>query len=657
MMRTKHAQAGRGLELLGRYDASAAGAAQLLEPDGFAERNPAPVLRIAADGRLLYANAASHPLLVEWCGGTVCQVDDLVPEHFRRWAADVLSSRTSMAVRVERDGRTLAFELVPVSEHGFVNLYAQDVTALQQAEATRRRLAAAVEHANDAIVVTDAEARIEYANAAFEQLTGVPVGAALGRRPWELATAADSRSKAVELEAWRAALRGEAWCGRLARQRATGMEWTGELSLSPVPEAADHEPQIVAVERDVTDQVRMQDELHQASKLDAVGRLAGSVVHDFNNLLTIIGGCGELVEDLLPPGHPALDPIDMLREAADRAAGLTRQLLSFTRRRAAEPQLLDLNDIVRNVEKLLRRLIGDGIRLVADLDPEVGLVVADAGQIEQILVNLVVNARDAMSGRGCVTIRSANADGPLHASNSQAAASPGVVLAVTDTGQGMDEAIQARAFEPFFTTKGPGAGTGLGLATVQDIVKQHGGHVVCTSHVGVGTTFSVHLPRADGQVAPAAAGQAPEPLHGHERILLVEDDLALAQLVLRGLTQYGYLIETVPEAESALARAGEPAVSFDILVSDIGLPGMSGVELAAEWKGLYPSTPVVLVSGYAEPFAAGFQALGGETPFLTKPYTPASLARQIRRSLDHSPSRLSTAPSLRLAAPASPAEG
>ncbi|NUQ21052.1 MAG: response regulator, partial [Gemmatimonadaceae bacterium] len=393
---------------------------------------------------------------------------------------------------------------------------------------------------------------------------------------------------------------------------------------------------------DVTERQLLADQLRQAQKMEAVGQLAGGIAHDFNNILTAITGFSELLLAETPPDDERYDSITEIRAGANRAAALTRQLLAFSRRQMLRPRLLDLNSTVREIEAMLRRLIVEDITLIISLDPDIGWVRADPGQLEQVLVNLVVNARDAMPRGGALTIETSNVDFREAERNGQhhvtIPAGEYVRIAVSDSGLGMDEATRARVFEPFFTTKEAGKGTGLGLSTVYGIVKQSGGYVWCYSEPGAGTTFKIYLPRvvpdvtdtveqrpsAPGTIAAAAA----------ETILLVEDDPAVRDVSRRILLQRGYTVLEATNGAEALRVCAETTRPIDLIVSDMVMPEMNGPELGRQIRDRHPGTALLFMSGYTRDAALRQSFLEPGTAFLEKPFTPATLAQRVREMLD-----------------------
>ena len=380
----------------------------------------------------------------------------------------------------------------------------------------------------------------------------------------------------------------------------------------------------VGIERKRAEQAlrRSEEQLRQAQKMEAVGRLAGGIAHDFNNLLTVITSYGDLLLEDLAPDDSRRDDVEQIRKAAEGAAALTRQLLAFSRQQVLEPKVLDIRAIVAGTEKLLRRLIGADVQLATSLASDLGAVKADPGQLEQIIINLAVNARDAMPGGGRLTIAATGME--------EVEGRPGrwVMLAVSDTGIGMDEQTKARIFEPFFTTKESGKGTGLGLATVYGIVKQAGGFIWVDSEPGRGTSFEVYLPRVDEPVAPAITRPAPaEPGRGTETVLLVEDAPAVRLVTRQVLERYGYTVLEAPTGDMALRLAAKHHGPIHLLLTDVVMPGLSGRQLAGQLSQLRAEMKVLYVSGYADTVESG-------VAYLQKPFAPEALARRVRDVLD-----------------------
>ena len=388
---------------------------------------------------------------------------------------------------------------------------------------------------------------------------------------------------------------------------------------------------------DITERKQLEQQFQQAQKMEAVGRLAGGVAHDFNNLLTAILGSADLVLDDLKPNAPEREEIQEIRRAALRAADLTRQLLAFSRQQVISPTVLNPNAVVANMDKLLRRLLGEDVDLRTVLTPEPGAIKADPSQLEQVVVNLAVNARDAMPGGGKLTIETQNVQLDEQYTRGHVSAQPGsyVMLAVSDTGSGMDAATQARIFEPFFTTKEQGKGTGLGLATVYGIVKQSGGWIWVYSEPGHGTTFKIYLPRVTEAAAPAAPSPVlPISVRGSETVLLVEDDEMIRALVQKVLKANGYTTLVAESGPAALRLAGQHDGRIHLLMTDVVMPGMNGREVAERLAPAHAGIEVLYLSGYTDDAIVHHGVLEPGIAFLQKPFTPAVLVRKVREVLD-----------------------
>ena len=388
---------------------------------------------------------------------------------------------------------------------------------------------------------------------------------------------------------------------------------------------------------DITERKQLEEQFHQAQKMEAVGRLAGGVAHDFNNLLTAILGSADLVLESLKPAAAEREEVEEIRKAALRAADLTRQLLAFSRQQVVAPTVLNPNTVVADMDKLLRRLLGEDVALRTVLAPDLATVKADPSQLEQVLLNLAVNARDAMPNGGKLTIETQNVELDQEYVRGHLAAQPGsyVMLAVSDTGVGMDAATQARIFEPFFTTKERGKGTGLGLATVYGIVKQSGGWIWVYSEPGQGTTFKVYLPRVTEPAAPAAPSPArPVSVRGSETILVVEDEEVIRNLVRKVLKANGYTVLVAGTGSDAERVAGAHAGPIHLLMTDVVLPGLNGREVARRLVAQRAGIRVLFLSGYTDDAIVHHGVLDPGVAFLQKPFSPAVLGRKVREVLD-----------------------
>jgi PAS domain S-box-containing protein len=426
---------------------------------------------------------------------------------------------------------------------------------------------------------------------------------------------------------------------RELRRKDGTMVWC-HLTLAPVSDGSGTPEYFTAVVEDITERKRLEEQFLQAQKMRAIGQLAGGVAHDFNNLLTTILGYCELIQRKLPSNDALRGYVDEIAMAGQRAAALTSQLLAFGRRQILRPLPVDLNAVIEDMDKLLRRLVGD-VQLETRLDPKLATVRADQGQMEQVLMNLVLNARDAMPSGGRVTVETRNQWIEAGSAPEQTGLAPGAyaVVAVSDTGVGMDAAVRAQLFEPFFTTKEKGKGTGLGLSTAYGIVKQSGGGITVQSEPGRGSRFEVYLPTAKVTDLPAqrAAEPGPQdaaPAGGSETILLVEDDATLRDLTQRVLEERGYRVLTAPSGIDALAMVERIREPIHLLLTDVVMPRMSGAALAEGVRDRHPATRVVFMSGYTDEAAVRQAAAGGGIRFIQKPYKPEGLLSTIRAALD-----------------------
>ncbi len=419
------------------------------------------------------------------------------------------------------------------------------------------------------------------------------------------------------------------------------------LSGCPAPGSEDPEEVLELMVEDITDRRQLEEQLRQAQKMDAVGRLAGGVAHDFNNLLMVINGYTEVLLDELDSDGPMYHKVESIKQAADRAATLTRQLLAFSRKQLLELKVIDINSVIADMERLLRPLIGENIELVTRLSSDTGHTRADAGQLEQVIMNLVVNAKDAMPEGGKLTLQSSEVT-VRHNLSQHSFIQPGryAVISVSDTGHGMDKETQSRIFEPFFTTKEKCKGTGLGLSTVYGIVKQSNGYVFAQSQPEAGTTFYVYLPRVEDSAEEISPAKTPyNEANGSETVLLVEDEECVRELVRITLGSRGYKVLEAEDGEAGLRVAESCKERIDILITDVVMPGIGGRELAKRLLALRPDLSVLYLSGYTEDVVITQGAPGPATAFLQKPFTLQNLARKVREILRARPSLKSIAKS------------
>ena len=510
----------------------------------------------------------------------------------------------------------------------------RDITERKRAEAEHTQLITAIEQSAEAVVITNTNGDIEYVNPAFTWITGYSREEVLGQNPRILKSGKQDPGFYQQL--WATILQGEIWHGELINRKKDGSLYTEEMNIAPVRSARGEVTHFIATKQDVTGRKTLEAQLQQAAKMEAIGRLAGGVAHDFNNLLTIINGYAELLLDKFAADNQVGGQLKQIQDAGERAASLTRQLLAFSRRQVLASQVLDLNAVVSNVEKMLRRLIGEDVKLHTFLDPSLGRVKADPGQIEQVIMNLAVNARDAMPSGGNLTLETSNVELDEAYARTHATVKPGphVMLAVSDSGVGMTPEAKTHIFEPFFTTKEKGKGTGLGLATVYGIVKQSGGSIWVYSELGQGTVFKIYLPTVSE--SPAARGHAKtetDTASGSETILVVEDEQGVRSLVRLALESSGYKVLEMADAESALAACANYDGPIHLLLTDVVMPQMSGPVVAEKVAALRPGIKVLFMSGYTDDAVVRHGVLSHDMPFIQKPFSPLALRKKIREVL------------------------
>jgi PAS domain S-box-containing protein len=504
-----------------------------------------------------------------------------------------------------------------------------------EAERSETRLAGILGSATDAVVSFDDDERIVYFNAAARRLFGademtLPGAPILGVVTSKSVRAFEEHMLAARRSAHIGAASPEVWDTLVVRPDRG--EVPVEISMAYA--RTGKQGLFTAVLRDVTRQRQFEEELRQAQKMEAVGRLAGGIAHDFNNLLTVIGASSDfLLHDLRDQSSSLSEDVREIKAATNRAASLTRQLLAFSRRQLVQPQMLDLNAVVREMETMLRRLIGEDTTLSTEYAHNIGMVKLDRGQLEQVVVNLVVNARDAMSGGG--TIRLCTGTEMASLGDADCALSDCVTLAVADSGVGMDEMTRARIFEPFFTTKEQGKGTGLGLSTVYGIVKASGGEIVVESEVGAGTEFRLQLPRAAADAVTVITDvQVPDTTSGYETVLVVEDEEPLRRLTRRILESRGYRVLDAANGQEAIRLLASAPSRVDLLLTDVVMPGMSGRELVERLLPVYPWLRVLFMSGYTEDMMLQHRVAELGIMVVEKPFTRDDLALAVRNTLD-----------------------
>jgi PAS domain S-box-containing protein len=513
-----------------------------------------------------------------------------------------------------------------------------DITDRKQATEALQLRDRAIQELSQGILIRSAkrpDCPIIYASHGFARMTGYAEEEVIGRPPQLLqGPGTDPATTQALLDALAA---GQACSVEILHYRKDGTSFWDEVSLNPVRDDTGAVIHFVGIHNDVTERRRLEEQLRQAQKMEAVGRLAGGIAHDFNNLLTIICGCSDLLVRL-----PSLtdDDRELVREiyaAGERAAALTRQLLGFSRRSVLQPRVVDLNELVRESGKMLRRLIGEDIDLALALGADLRPVKVDPGQLDQVLMNLAVNARDAMPRGGRLTIETANVTitDDYAASHVQTAAGPHVMLAVTDTGVGMTPDVMAHIFEPFYTTKGVDQGTGLGLSMVLGVVQQSGGGIHVYSEPNVGTSFKIYLPVTTEAEAGVHVASTPARARGSETVLLVEDEPSVRALASRTLEMHGYRVLQASDGKDALDVAGRHGDgAIDLVLSDVVMPNLSGPELVARLRARFPHLKVLFMSGYTDEAVVRHGLLDAQVSFVQKPYTPSDLAQRVRKVLD-----------------------
>ncbi|HVO12240.1 MAG TPA: PAS domain S-box protein [Vicinamibacteria bacterium] len=537
--------------------------------------------------------------------------------------------------------------LMRAGERRLVLTVGQDISDRKRAEArlahSHGLMSYIISHARSAIAVHDRDLRYIYVSERYLREYKLSEQDLIGRHHYEVFPDLPQKWRDVHQRA----LRGEVISAEEDPwPRADGsVEWT-RWECRPWYESDGSVGGIVLYTEVITERKRAEEErkalenqLQQAMKMEAVGRLAGGVAHDFNNLLTAIMGNADLALRHLQPGDPQYHRLREINAAAESAAALTRQLLAFSRKQVIEPRVLDVNTLVSRLEKLLRRLIGEDVDLSLDLEAVLPAVRVDAGQFEQVLVNLVVNARDAMPGGGRLSVETKRVALGEEFCAQHGLLRPGdyVALVVSDTGHGMSDEVKRHLFEPFFTTKTRDRGTGLGLATIFGIVKQAGGAIEVRSDLGRGTRFEIVLPAVEAQPEPAATGNAELP-RGTGTVLLVEDDAAVRRLARDVLTGIGYQVMEAADGTQALARLEQHVGAVDLLLTDVVMPGMNGRELRDRVLALHPRARVLFASGYTDNIIAHHGSLDPGVEFIAKPYTPGGLARKVRDVLQASSS-------------------
>ncbi len=511
----------------------------------------------------------------------------------------------------------------------------RDTTERKQAETEIRELNSAVEQSIDGIAISDLEQNLTYVNPAFAQMHGYSDGEMIGMKLASL----HGEKELKELETFLDQVNKQgSWIGEIEHIKKDGTPFPTHMSVTSVRDIEGRPTGILAVARDITEQMRLEAQLLWSQKMEAVGRLAGGIAHDFNNMLTTIKGYAELGLMEIDPGNGMHDDLLEILKASERAARLTQQLLAFSRRQVIEPQVLNLNEVILDTDKMLRRLIGEDIELVTLLTEDLGSVKMDPSQIEQVLANLAVNARDAMPNGGKLIIETSNVTLHKGFPTQYMRVPPGeyVRLSVSDTGVGMTDEVKRHLFEPFFTTKEVGKGTGLGLATCYGILQQNGGSITVDSEPNRGAIFNVYVPRVGEEASSLLKRHQLESMpRGKEKVLVVEDEISVRQVATRVLRDLGYTVLEAENGDDALRVASENQDRrIHLLLTDVVMPQMGGKPLAERLRSERPDIRVLFFSGYADNALVQDGVLDSGVAFLQKPFSPAILAQKVREVLD-----------------------
>ncbi len=605
-------------------------------------------IEITQNDRIMFCNAR----FAEMLGYSVEELKDIpfnkiysekaireLHERQKRREAGLPVPKRYKTTLKRKDGQLIdvevSYEIIDYQGHPATFAIIRDVSEQTKAQMELERLMTAIEQAGESILITDLTGKIQYVNPAFEKISGYPREEAIGQTPRILKSGKQDLTFYEKL--WTTIINGQTWQGRIINKRKDGQLFTEEKTISPVRNAEGNITHFVAVGRDVSQQILLEQQFRQSQKMESIGRLAGGVAHDYNNMLTVILGNAQLGMSKMDKNNPFFDYFAKIHQAATRSADITKQLLAFARKQTIEPKVLDLNDTIENMLKMLRRLIGEDIDLAWLPYSSLWPVKLDPSQVDQILVNLIVNARDAIQGVGKITIETENRIIDDDYCTTHAGFTPGeyVMLAVSDNGCGMEKEILDKIFEPFFTTKEMGKGTGLGLATVYGIVKQNNGFINVYSEPGKGTTFKIYIPKYQGKEKSISSYQEKVPLKGKgEKILLVEDDKTILEFAQSLLKELGYTVEAVSEPQQALALVQQPGKSFDLLLTDVIMPEMSGKDLADQIKKQLPQIKVLYMSGYTANAIAHHGVLDKGVNYIQKPFSIQQIATKLRQVLE-----------------------
>lgn len=603
---------------------------------------------IGFDWRHIYINATAlkhiayskdelmqHSLLEILTGGEYT----LIFSAFQRCMTERMPQQVLFSIE-SSDGSKRWYESNVQPIAGGIFVLTSDITGRKKIEADRDRLVSAIEQSGECIIILDTNRLVQYVNPIFEKLTGKKREDVIGTGLPDT----DVLNEEFHRTFWKTLESGRGWKGRITNYKTDGTSITEDVTYAPVFDASGHIVNYVGVSKDITEYLNLQKEKEsllqqflQIQKMESIGRLAGGVAHDFNNMLNVIGGYAQMSLDMIEADHPICPNLQEILQAAQRSADLTRQLLAFARKQTIAPQVLDINATVSGLLNMLKRLIGEDIDLAWRPAPGLWPVHMDPAQIDQILANLAVNARDAIAGHGKIVIETDNKTFEEIYCTQHQGFQPGeyVLLAVSDDGCGMDKEVLGHLFEPFYTTKNPGHGTGLGLATVYGIVKQNEGFINIYSEPGIGSTFRIYLPRYSGaEKMKSSEPTLKIPKGGTETVLLVEDESSILNLTKALLERCGYKVIAAQSPLEALRLAADYGKEIALLLVDVVMPEMTGRDLEKRLVPLFPNLRTLFMSGYTANVIAHRGVLDEGVFFLPKPFSERELAIKVRAALD-----------------------
>ncbi len=600
----------------------------------FPDENTAPVLRVSREGILMYANGASSQLIISWG----IQLGKSLPKPYPKTVLDVLKFGLTKKVEIECNDRILDLVFVPVKESDYVNIYGFDITERKQSEKELQMSVKKYRRLFDEDLtgnyISTPDGKLLLCNPSFARIFGfASTEEALKANMASFYLNPEAREEFIAL------LKKEKKLEQYEMEYCT-QDGKPVYVIQNVVGGFNAQGVLVEIKGylyDITEHKKVEDQYRQAQKMEAIGQLAGGVAHDFNNLLTIINGYSDLLLYDLQNDGPGIKKLEQIKQAGKRAGSLTTQLLAFSRRQVIQPKVLNLNSIISDIEKMLHRLIGEDIQIDTKLHPQLGNIKADPGQLDQVLMNLAINARDAMPKGGTLIIETHNEYLDEDYAKYHLSVAPGnyVIISMSDTGIGMDEETKKRIFEPFYTTKGKGKGTGLGLSTVYGIVKQCGGNIWVYSEVGKGTTFKIYFPRVEEKQQPVShARPAPVSYSGSETILIVEDDYGVREITRTFLSKYGYNVIESSDVDHAIELVDNYDDRIHLLITDVIMPQMNGRDLSEKIISLRPEIKVLFVSGYTDNAIVHHGILNEGVNFLPKPFSPVQLAQKVREVLD-----------------------